>query len=118
LHRQRLRKKRWIGGKDGYEVTEYEINTALIESLNSVERRAAIETGQEVDRQDINLRGKANDEAKVLKKAFSFEELASMDRRVKAARDGKVIEAPAAPATDPESGNQAEPSSSGSSWRD
>jgi hypothetical protein len=31
-----LRKKRWIGGKNGYEVTEYEINTALIESLNSV----------------------------------------------------------------------------------
>ena len=41
-----------------------------------------------------------------------------MDRRVKAAREGNVIEAPAAPATDPESGNQAEPSSSGSSWRD
>jgi hypothetical protein len=28
-------------------VEEYEINTALIESLNSVEKRAAIETGQE-----------------------------------------------------------------------
>jgi hypothetical protein len=35
------RKVRWIGGKDGYEVIEYEINTALIESLNSVEKRAA-----------------------------------------------------------------------------
>jgi hypothetical protein len=67
----------------------------LIESLNSVERRAAIETGQEVDRQDINLRGKVNDEAEVLKRAFTFEELDAMDRRIKAARDGKVIEAPA-----------------------
>jgi hypothetical protein len=54
----------------------------------------------------------------VLKKAFSIEELDAMERRVKAARDGKVIEAPAALATDPEGGNHAEPSSSGSSWRD
>src|SRR6516164_5157150 len=33
------RKVRWIGGKDGYEVTDYEINTPLIEALNSVEKR-------------------------------------------------------------------------------
>jgi hypothetical protein len=114
------RKLKTVGGssKEARVVEEYEINTALIESLNSVERRAAIETGQEVDRQDINLRGKVNDEAEVLKRAFSFDELAAMDRRMKAARDGKVIEAPAAPATDPESGNQAERGSSGSSWRD
>ena len=71
-----------------------------------------------MDRQDINLRGKVNDEAEVLKRAFTFEELDAMDRRIKAARDGKVIEAPAAPVTDPGSGNQSEPSSSGSSWRD
>ena len=47
----------------------------MIESLNSVERRAAIETGQEVDRQDIKLGGKLNDRSEVLKKAFSFAEL-------------------------------------------
>src|SRR5215472_340076 len=50
------RKVRWIGGKEGREVVDYEINTALIESLNSVEKRAAIETGHEVDRSDINMR--------------------------------------------------------------
>jgi phage terminase small subunit len=33
------RKVRWIGGKDGREVVEYEINSALIEALNSVEKR-------------------------------------------------------------------------------
>ena len=44
------RKKRWIGGKNGYEVIEHEIDTALIEALNSVEKRAAIETDQEIDR--------------------------------------------------------------------
>ena len=54
----------------------------------------------------------------VLRRAFTFEELDAMDRRIKAARDGKVIEAPAAPAPDPEGGNQVEPSSSGPSWRD
>jgi hypothetical protein len=32
-----LRKVRWLGGKDGYEVVEYEINSALIEALNSVQ---------------------------------------------------------------------------------
>jgi phage terminase small subunit len=41
------RRIRWVGGKDGRAVEEYEINTALIESMNSVEKRAATETGQE-----------------------------------------------------------------------
>ena len=83
-----------------------------------VKDRFAGPVSLEVDRQDINLRGKVNDEAEVLKRAFSFAELAAMESRMRAARNGKVIEAPAAPATDPDSGNQAEPSSSGSSWRD
>ena len=39
----------YLIGRDGKIVTEYEINTGLIESLNSVEKRAAIETGQEID---------------------------------------------------------------------
>jgi hypothetical protein len=121
------RKKRWIGGKDGYEVTEYEINSALIESLNSVERRAAIEIGQEVDRQDINLRGKVNDEAEVLKRAFSFHELEAMRQRMKAVVDGKVIEAQ--PITEKEQskttlsdggmgGAEGSGQAKGSSWRD
>ena len=55
-----LRKLRSVrDGKETRVVTEYEINTALIECLNSVERRAAIKTGKEVDRQDIHLRALA-----------------------------------------------------------
>jgi hypothetical protein len=60
-----------------------------------VERRAAIETGQEVDRQDINLRGKVNEEAEVLKRAFSFHELAAMQARMKAAASGQIVDAQA-----------------------
>jgi hypothetical protein len=127
-----LRKLRSVrDGKDSRVVEEYEINTALIESLNSVERRAAIETGQEVDRQDINLRGKVNDQAEVLRKTFTFEEMRAMQDRVQATieadRTGKLIEAPAV--TEKEQGKSplsdggmggAEGSgqAKGSSWRD
>ena len=42
------RKLRTVGGaKNDRVVEEYEINSPLIEVLNSVERRAAMETGQE-----------------------------------------------------------------------
>jgi hypothetical protein len=44
-----------LGQQRAREVEEYEINTALIEALNSVEKRSAIETGQEVDRSDIGV---------------------------------------------------------------
>jgi hypothetical protein len=57
-------------------------STRLIESLNSVERRAAIETGQEVDRQDINLNGKASERAALLAKAFTIEEMEAMKARM------------------------------------
>jgi lipopolysaccharide export system protein LptC len=43
--------------------------------VNSIERRAAIETGQKVDRQDIKLRGGMNDQAEILRKTFTFEEM-------------------------------------------
>ena len=82
------RKKRWIGGKDGYEVIEYEISTALIEALNSIEKRAAIETGQEVDRTDISLRGGVAAQAEILRKAFTLDELEAMDAKIEAARNG------------------------------
>jgi len=92
------RKVRWIGGKDGREVVDYEINTALIEALNSVEKRAAIETGQEVDRSDINMRMGLADQAAILNKAFTLDELEAMDARIEAARNGsKVVEMPGKP---------------------
>ena len=49
------RRIRWVGGKAGREVEEFEIDTALVESMNSVEKRAAIETGQE--QENLNISG-------------------------------------------------------------
>jgi hypothetical protein len=91
----RLRKVRSIKTDDGYQtVTEYEINTALIESLNSVEKHTAIETGQEVDRADISLRGGLAAQAEMLRKAFTLEELEVMDARIEAARNGETKQLP------------------------
>jgi hypothetical protein len=87
-------RKRLIGGRDGYEVAEYEINTALIECLNSVEKRAAIETGQEVDRSDINARFGLADQAAILNKAFTLEELEAIQARILAAQNGESKELP------------------------
>jgi hypothetical protein len=83
-----VRKKRWIGGKEGYEVEEFEIDTGAIEALNSIEKRAAIETGQEADRADINLRGGVAAQAEILRKAFTLGELEAMDAKIEAARNG------------------------------
>ena len=80
-------------------ITEYEINTPLIESLNSVEKRAAIETGQEVDRSDINMRMGLADQAAILRKAFTLEELEAMDARIEAARNGETKQLPHPTAT-------------------
>ena len=84
--------------KDAQVVEEYEIDTAAIEALNSIEKRAAIETGQEVDRADINLRGNVQAQAEMLRKAFTLEELEVMDAKIEAAKAGtpKLIDAPAA----------------------
>jgi hypothetical protein len=93
-----VRKKRWIGGKEGYEVEEFEIDTGAIEALNSIEKRAAIETGQEVDRSDISLRGGLAAQAEMLRKAFTLEELEIMDAKMEAALNGspKLIDSPVA----------------------
>jgi hypothetical protein len=61
-----------------------------------VEKRAAIETGQEVDRSDIGVRFGLADQAAILNKAFTLDELEAMDARIEAARKGTlVMEAPA-----------------------
>ena len=73
---RRLRSVR--DGNENRVVEEYEINTALIESMNSVKRRAAIETGQEVDRQDIHLGAKTGAREALLAKAFTAQELEAM----------------------------------------
>jgi hypothetical protein len=87
------RRVRWVGGKDGREVEEYEINTALIESLNSVEKRAAIETGQESE--NVNLTGQISAKSIALSKVMSLPELEELERKMLAAmeeRQGKPIE--------------------------
>jgi hypothetical protein len=43
------------------------------------EKRAAIETGQEVDRQDINLRDNLAAQAAVMQKAFTLDELEAIE---------------------------------------
>ena len=81
-------------GKDAQVVEEYEIDTAVIEALNSIEKRAAIETGQEVDRADINLRGGLAVQAEVLRKAFTLDDLEAMDARIEAVRNGETKQLP------------------------
>jgi hypothetical protein len=91
------RRIRWVGGKDGREVEEYEINTALIESMNSVEKRAAIETGQE--QENVNLTGQISAKSIALSKVMTLPELEELERKMAAAMEeekhpGKVVEAP------------------------
>ena len=90
------RRIRWVGGKDGREVEEYEINTALIESLNSVEKRAAIETGQE--QENIQVTGQISAKAVALSRVMTIPELEELERKMLAEIEkdkaaGKVIEA-------------------------
>lgn len=71
----------------------------MVEALNSVERRAAIETGQEVDRQDIKVTGKLDARQELLAKAFAENPLeleAIRDRTLAAAepiQHEKVVDA-------------------------
>ena len=94
------RKLRTVGGaKNARVVEEYEINTALIESLNSVEKRAAIETGQE--QENVNLTGQISAKSIALSKVMSLPELEELERKMLAAMEaeknpGKVVEAPKA----------------------
>ena len=88
------RRIRWVGGKDGREVLEYEINTALIESLNSIERRAAIETGQE--QENVQVTGNISSKSIALSKVMSLQELEALQTKMEAAmeaeKQGKVVE--------------------------
>jgi hypothetical protein len=87
---------RWIGGSNGREVCEYEINAALIESLNSVEKRAAVETGQESE--NVNLTGQISAKSIALSKVMTLPELEALEAKMLAAleaeKSGKLVEAP------------------------
>jgi len=76
------RRLKWIGGKDGKEVEEYEIDTAAVEALNSIEKRAAIETGQE--QENIQVTGQISARAMTLSKVCTIEELEGLKARMEA----------------------------------
>jgi hypothetical protein len=75
---------------------EYEIDTGAIEALNSVERRAAIETGQE--QEHINLTGQISAKSIALSKVMTIEELEALERKMlkvmEEEKAGKLSETP------------------------
>jgi len=92
-----IRRLKWIGGKDGREVEEFEIDTALVESMNSVEKRAAIETGQESE--NVNLTGQISSKSIALSKVMTIPELEALEAKMIAVMEaekngGKVLETP------------------------
>jgi len=91
------RKLRTVGGaKNARVVEEYEINTPLIEALNSVEKRVAIETGQE--QENVNFTGQVSSRAVALSKVMTIPELEALEKKmlavIEAEKTGKVVEAP------------------------
>jgi hypothetical protein len=89
------RRLRTVGScKDSKVVEEYEIDTGMVEAMNSVEKRAAIETGQE--QENVNLTGQISAKSIALSKVMSLPELEELERKMlaamKAERQGKTIE--------------------------
>jgi hypothetical protein len=93
-----VRKLKSIGaGANARVVEEYEIDTGLVEALNSVERRAAIETGQE--QENVNLTGQISAKSIALSKVMTLPEFEELERKMAAAMEaeknpGKIVEAP------------------------
>ena len=73
---------------------QYEIDTGVIEALNSIEKRAAIETGQE--QENVNLTGQISAKSIALSKVMTLPELEALEAKMLAAmeaeRQGKTIE--------------------------
>jgi hypothetical protein len=63
----------------------YEIDTGVIEALNSVERRAAIETGQE--QANVNLTGQISAKSIALSKVMTIPELEALEAKMLAAME-------------------------------
>ena len=74
-------------------VEEYEIDVSAIEALNSVEKRAAIETGQE--QENVSITGNISAKSIALSKVLTIPELEEIERKMLAAmeaeRQGKAI---------------------------
>jgi hypothetical protein len=79
---------RTVGGaKNARVVEEYEINTALIEALNSVERRAAIETGQE--QENVSITGNISAKSIALSKVMTIPEPEALEKKMLAAMEAE-----------------------------
>jgi len=91
-------KLRSVRGKNNVQrvYREYEIDTGVIEALNSVEKRAAIETGQE--QENVNFTGQVSSRAVALSKVMTIPELEALEKKmlavIEAEKAGKVVEAP------------------------
>ena len=66
---------------------EFEIDTGVIEALNSVERRAAIETGQE--QENVSITGNISAKSIALSKVMSIRELEELERKMLAAMEAE-----------------------------
>ena len=76
---------------------EYEIDIDVIEALNSVEKRAAIEPGQE--QENIQVTGQISARAMTLSKVCTIEELEDLKTRMEAQIEKERLKKQTKPAT-------------------
>ena len=109
-----VRKQRVIGaGKNAKIIEDYEVDTALLDALASLEKQVAIETGQWTETQNVDVTGQISARAIALSKVMTLEEAEALEKKMRAVmeeeRTGKVIEAPTTTTTnkpkEPKSGD-------------
>jgi hypothetical protein len=91
-----VRKQRVIGaGKNAKIIEDYEVDTALLDALASLEKQVAIETGQWSEKQDIDVTGQFSAKAIALSKIMTIPELEALEAKMLAAmeaeRQGKAM---------------------------
>jgi hypothetical protein len=95
-----VRRERVIGtGKNAKLIEEYEVDTALLDAMASLEKQVAIETGQWTEKQDVDLHGQISAKSIALSKVMSLEELEALEAKMLAAmaQDGQQPKAIASP---------------------
>jgi len=109
-----VRQQRVIGaGKNAKIIEDYEVDTALLDALASLEKQVAIETGQWTEKQNVDVTGQISARAIALSKVMTLEEAEALEKKMRAVmeeeRTGKVIEAPTTTTTnkpkEPKSGD-------------
>jgi hypothetical protein len=80
-----VRKQRIIGaGKNAKIIEDYEVDTALLDALASLEKQVAIETGQWSEKQDIDVTGQFSAKAIALSKIMTIPELEALEAKMQA----------------------------------